>query len=946
VERDGAPLRLDDGDQAWVVVEGSVDVFAVPLHENGSGRRRFLWSAERGDVLLPAPLPPGARLALSAIGVGRTRLRSTPISALADVAHAPAIDRLVASLTPLLASAERIALRQLIDPGESVLLPVGTGAGIRERTVWIRHLDGSTRIGGRERLELGPASGWVPLHSLWVTASSDVQLETRDTEQHLREGGDLAGLLVLMHLVQSDLDGAMDIEDVQLTQRLHVKSASDQRIRQGAIGRLASVLERERIDEHEAMTNGDPLMAACAVVGAVAGIEFREPPRWEVRQRDDLLTAICRVSRVRSRRVALRGAWWRSDAGPLLGYLKDDASPVALLPVKGARYVLVDPRTGQRREVSADVAAELQSFAVTFVRPLPDRARRVRDLLWFAIPLIRSDAAGIVGLALVGALLPLVLPIAVAQVFNQVIPNAQPRDFVVVLAALVASAIGTAVFDVARAFALTRIETRLGAALQTALVDRLLSLPVPFFRRYTVGDLTQRSAAIQTFQEAIGTSTPTILLVSAFSIVNVLVLVYYEWRLALLAIALIVLAGIVNAILVRVSLVHERRQQEAHARVSGFVFQMIAGIVKLRVSAAEGRAFAVWSNAFARQREAAHRAGHAKAMLSVFNDVLPVFCTAALFAATSWLMFGRNESLRTGDFVAFSVAFGTLFAATVALSNAAASIASATAALEKCAPILETAPEVTETKADPGALQGLIEGSHLTFRYSADGPLVLDDVSFRIEPGQFVAFVGPSGSGKSTALRLLLGFESPETGAVYYDGQDLAALDISAIRNRQLGVVLQGSRLLGGDIFTNIVGSSSSLTLDDAWAAAAAAGLAEDIRAMPMGMHTLISEGGTSTFSGGQRQRLLIARALVRKPRIILFDEATSALDNITQEMVTRTLELSSATRFVIAHRLSTIRKADRIFVMNRGKIEEEGEFDALVRAGGLFSRLIARQQA
>lgn len=222
---------------------------------------------------------------------------------------------------------------------------------------------------------------------------------------------------------------------------------------------------------------------------------------------------------------------------------------------------------------------------------------------------------------------------------------------------------------------------------------------------------------------------------------------------------------------------------------------------------------------------------------------------------------------------------------------------------------------------------------------------MLEDVSFVVEPGQFVAFVGPSGSGKSSTLRLLLGFEQPEKGAVYLDGQDLASLDLSAVRSQQVGVVLQHSRLLAGDIFRNIVGHSGR-TLEEAWVAAEKAGLADDIRAMPMGMYTILSDGA-GTLSGGQRQRLLIARALVRRPRILLFDEATSAVDNRTQDTVTRTLELSQATRVVIAHRLSTIRKADRILVMDRGRIVQSGDYDALARVeGGLFARLVARQEA
>jgi ATP-binding cassette subfamily C protein len=942
-ERGASPFLLDETDDAWLVVEGSVDVFAVPLGEDWHGPRRHLWSAEAGDVIPPAPRRDDARVAWMAAGVGTSRLRRIATSDLAQPELAPALDRLIANLASMLPVTAHPTLHEILLPGLDLTLSQGRRAGVRDCSLWLRHLEGSSRVANCG-LELTPAIGWVPLHGLWIEAGDlGARVQVRDTAAQV-EAGDVSGLNALIAFAQTAVAESMAEERIHLEEQLNARVESDRRIWSGALGNLASILESRNASEL-ATRSPSALIAACRLVGSAAGIEFREPAAWETESGTNLLTALCRASQVRSRRVALRGAWWSTDAGPLLGYLANDATPVALLPAGVGRYVVVDPRTHAKEAVTSSVAATLQPFAVTFHRPLPTAARTLRDLAAFVAPMVRSDAAGIATMALASGLLALAVPIATAHVFNEVIPNARPADLLTILVALTATAFGTALFDITRAFSLTRTEGRISAAMQIALVDRLLALPVPFFRRFAIGDLSQRASAISAVQEALGTSTLTVIVGGVFAAVNLLVLFYYDWALALLGILLILAAATVNMILVRASLRHERQQQETQARVAGFVFQMISGIAKLRTSGSEKRAFANWSSAFARQREAAFRAGHFKAMLNVFNDVLPVITTAMLFGVGGWLMFAHGAWFRTGDFVAFSAAFGALFSAVVALSNTTANIVSAVAVMEKAAPILETTPEVTESQSDPGELVGLIEGTHLSFRYHEDGPLVLDDVSFRAEPGQFVAFVGPSGSGKSTTLRMLLGFERPETGAVYYDGQDLASLDVTAIRHRQLGVVLQSSRLLGGDIFTNIVGASSTRTLDEAWEAAEAAGLADDIRAMPMGMHTVISEGG-STFSGGQRQRLLIARALVRKPRIILFDEATSALDNRTQATVTRTLELSSATRIVIAHRLSTIRSADRIFVMNQGRIEESGSFEELARSRGLFSQLIARQHA
>jgi ATP-binding cassette subfamily C protein len=312
-----------------------------------------------------------------------------------------------------------------------------------------------------------------------------------------------------------------------------------------------------------------------------------------------------------------------------------------------------------------------------------------------------------------------------------------------------------------------------------------------------------------------------------------------------------------------------------------------------------------------------------------------------LFWTALPLVHGANPSIRTGDFLAFLAAYGACQGALLATCVALLNTLSVIPLYEQAKPILVTRPEVDVVKTDPGTLTGDIEVQGVTFRYSSDGPPVLRCLSLHVRPGEFVAFVGPSGSGKSTILRLLLGFESAESGAIYYDGQELAGLDVSAVR-RQIGVVLQNGRLLSGDIFSNIVGSAP-LALDDAWAAARMAGFADDIQAMPMGMHTVVSEGG-GTLSGGQRQRLMIARALVHRPRLLFFDEATSALDNRTQGIVSASLEQLQATRIVVAHRLSTIVSADRICVVERGQIVQNGRYEELIDQPGLFATLARRQ--
>jgi ATP-binding cassette subfamily C protein len=259
----------------------------------------------------------------------------------------------------------------------------------------------------------------------------------------------------------------------------------------------------------------------------------------------------------------------------------------------------------------------------------------------------------------------------------------------------------------------------------------------------------------------------------------------------------------------------------------------------------------------------------------------------------------------------------------------------------RLAVVFESPPETGRGRADPGPLRGAVELSDVVFRYQADAAPVLDGLSVYAGPGEFLALVGRSGCGKSTVMRLLLGFEAAESGSVLYDDRDVGALDITAVR-RQLGVVLQDTQLTPGTVLDNI-GGGIGLTEEEAWAYAELAAFADDLRAMPMGMQTMVTPGA-GAFSGGQRQRLLLARALARRPAVLLLDEATSALDNVTQGVVARNVAHLGITRIVVAHRLSTIASADRIAVIDAGRVAEQGTHDALMAGGGVYADLVARQ--
>jgi ATP-binding cassette subfamily C protein len=508
------------------------------------------------------------------------------------------------------------------------------------------------------------------------------------------------------------------------------------------------------------------------------------------------------------------------------------------------------------------------------------------------------------------------------------------------LAGLAAGLFAAACLQVVQGLALLRLEGRADAALGAAVMDRLLRLPAGFFRGFSAGDLGQRALAVSTLRQLLGgviagTLIPAVTAVSAVGLIALVDPRVAPGALALMAIP--VGAALLTAYR---QLRDVRGQARRQGELAGLLLELLGGLAKLRVAAAERGAFTRWAAGFAGLRRHALAAREAHGRLATLLAALPMAALAALIAGLGAL--GGPEP-SPAVFLTLVAALTQGLAAAIVLGESALLLTAAAPLAERLEVILQAPPEVAGEAGDPGELSGAIELAHVSFRYEGQAQPVLQDVSLRIAPGEFVAFVGPSGSGKSTLLRLLLGFERPERGAVHYDGRNLAALDVTAVR-RQLGVVLQAGRLMPGSLLENIRGGGL-LTLDEAWAAARHAGLEDDIRALPMGMHTVIGEG-SSTLSGGQRQRLLIARALARQPRILFLDEATSALDNRTQAVVSRSLEQLQCTRLVIAHRLSTVVNADRIHVLAEGRIVQTGTYEELAAQEGLFRELVRRQVA
>ncbi len=926
-----APLRLDTYSGFFLVRAGYVDLFVVPLIEGeAAGARRHVMRVPAGHLV--GGLPATAIAVLIAVGGLETEiehLRSIEPLTLPSSAEEPLLDLWIAGLAEAAFGAAPAWPENLAAPGAETDCAAGSCLHAGRNVLWVAAQAGSFGVSDSE-VDMLTA---LPLAAgFFLRARGDARAFAQPTSAMpiaaLREG------IADFHRLAAEAIAAVLTEHDRAAQhRLTTRALLDAKTMSGAIQRLALVGRRGT--RAAAAPDAAPLIAAFTVVADRLGVPLANLPRVDLRQRS--LQQLARLTGFGFRRVLLRENWWRRDNGPLIGHLAETHRPVALLPDGRGRTFLIDG-SGETR-ITPELAATLEPEAITFYRPPPAEIGSLFGLARLIFKGARGDLVAIVAMGLLGSVVGTLIPIGTGFLFEWVVPRAEFGALAAVIGGLVLVALGAACFDLVKAIALVRLESRMEAGLQPLIVQRLLSLPVGFFRNFGTGDLTDRVLAIQRIRHLITGTAIISLLSGGFAMISLAVILFYSPILALLSIGLVGFAALITAALAIAQLRHEREAVRLGGREDGLVLQFVQGISKLRVSAGEARMFGLWAEIFAQRRSALVRGQGFANLRTTFYGCYPLIAALLLYRVAAGSL-GPN-GLSLGGFLAVSTAFGQLLGAMMAAGGSLAGVLGAVPLFERLKPIVTTEPERQDDKADPGPLTGAIEISRVSFRYAPEAPLVLDDVSLHIEPGQFAAIVGGSGSGKSTLQRLLLGFETAESGDILYDGQPIGNLDTSALR-RRIGVVLQSARIMSGSIYENIT-AGLPYTLDEAWEAARMAGIAEDIEAMPMGMHSVLMEGA-STLSGGQLQRLMIARALMGKPQVLIFDEATSALDNVSQAVVTDSLSRLHATRIVIAHRLSTIRDADKIFVMDHGRLLESGGFDELMAANGAFAALARRQ--
>ncbi|GAA6621852.1 NHLP bacteriocin export ABC transporter permease/ATPase subunit [Scytonema sp. NUACC26] len=956
------PILLDDHQTIWVVKSGSLALFTIEVkHGIAEGSRRYLFSVGANEAMFSTvPSSQDEVRQILAVSMEETELIRVPIEDFSkwivngDRQAITFVENWIHRLSSVLSDVTAPTIP--VQPEGINYFSLGSGDIFQpqhDTVTWVQIQQGCVNLMGFEELPLLPLSGMLPLDSkMWLQATDEVELSSENISV-IQDADTLADSLALLATYFLDYIKLLEQQEMSAElRRFQEKERLNYQVMQETLGELSSVLQQKKTVFYPVVTpTDDPdqaLLIAAGAVGRALGVTIRPPAKSEdIKRVQDPLEAIARASQIRMRRIALTDRWWKKDSGPMLTYTMEDNHPVALLPVADNRYQIFDPVEQTRTPVNTRTTSKLVPNAYVFYRPLPNKKLKTWDLLRFALQGHAKELIVILFTGIATTLLGMLTPTATAILIDNAIPDAKQELLMQIGLGLLAAAFGSTIFQLTQGFAIIRLETFADASTQAAVWDRLLNLRASFFRQYSIGDLNSRVNAVSQIREKLSSTVLKTIFSSLFSLLNLGLLFYYNVSLALIA-CVVAVVNIVVTIVSGILTLHKVRPLlEIEGEISGVMVQLIDGVAKLRVAGAEARAFAYWGKQYSQQLKLMLSTQGIEDFLTVTNKVLPPLTNAVLFwfavqtlNATSGQQ-PNGGALSTGTFLAFNAAYGTFINGATSLSSTVVDVLEVLPLWNRAQPILLATPELNSSKSDPGKLSGRVIVDHVVFRYGDDGPLTLDDVSIRAEPGEFIAIVGPSGSGKSTLFRLLLGFDFPESGTIYYDGQDLTGLDVNAMR-RQLGVVMQNSRMMSGSIFENIA-SGALVTMDEAWEAARASGLADDIEAMPMGMHTVVSEGGTN-LSGGQRQRLLIARALVLKPRILLFDEATSALDNRTQAIVSQSLERLQVTRIAIAHRFSTIRNANRIYVLQNGRVVQQGSFEQLTNQQGLFAQLVARQ--
>ncbi|MES2274322.1 MAG: NHLP bacteriocin export ABC transporter permease/ATPase subunit [Chlamydiota bacterium] len=718
------------------------------------------------------------------------------------------------------------------------------------------------------------------------------------------------------------------------------REALDDVLVQESFKELNSILQKE--PPLDFCSISDPIFVSLRQISRFTDLLFFYPEDLLPKITDhEKIKEICHYSKVRYRRVSLVGKWWKEDSLALLAFYQE--LPVALINKKGSGYEMISP-SGKTETVDEKNAPFFAKTAYTFYEPFPEGELTGFSVLKFAVKKRKKEILSIINIGILGALVSLIPPFFYKVLFDRVILAYDSTLLGQIIIGLTVIALSNLAFMLTRSLVFLRLMQLVDLKIESALWDRLLALTVNFFRQFTVGNLIQRIYAVSQIREELGGNVIKVILSGFFAFFYFFAMIAYSKTLALLGMGVTLFCLIITSICVVVKVALQRKILKSDGHVRGILVQLISGIAKLRVGAAENRAFAYWEKPFFQFLRLKFEAQKYQNIVSTITTLLPILSNAVLFTAIlGMLSKDQALTLSIGSVMAFLAAYTPFSRSIFDFCSTGINMANLLPLWERAEVILHAKPETSLSKIRPGKLDGALCIDHISFRYNKETPLILQDVSIHADPGEYIAIVGQSGSGKSTLVRLLLGFETPESGCIYYSHKDLAELDLVDVR-RQIGSVLQNSTLFFGSIYENIV-CGGIYPKEEVQRAIRLSGLEEYINSLPMGVHTIVQSGGVG-FSGGEIQRILISRALIANPAILLFDEATSALDNKTQESVSSNLEKLHLTRIVIAHRLSTIKNAQRVYVIEKGKVTQVGTPQELGEQEGLYHEMLRRQSS
>ncbi len=941
---------LTSGESCFLVTSGWVQLFLVQLNDNSqpTGRRFPLFTCQEGEILLTinndgwailAAGPPGAEITEFPV---KYLLEPDNGDGSAQEATKLLDDWLTKLLNCYLPSRPSGNYRVIRKDDHKLNHEVEAGLILTspDELLWVKMIP-EEKTDGTNPQSVN-ANEYEPLGGhFWTNVTAKSVLEISTTGK-LIENGILKDNLNQFHEKKLKYYRAQleYINDRNIA-GLEKQSEQQEKMLQNVMNSVIATVNPKYKNLYSYDTESESvLLKTCGRIMEELGTDIAPKlPSIQPKTLDHTIHSIAFSANMFAQRIKLSEQWRKTDSGPLLAFYKEKQTPVALIPASPSRYQLFDLSENRIFPVTQARAEFLDEFAFKFNRSLPSGKINLSAVIKFCSHRVTRSIVYILIAGALSSILGLLLPVATGSIISTVVPQGLYSLLGQLSAVLLGATTANFVISIFQSISVLRLETRIDAELQMAVIQRVFTLPMPFFRKFTSGDLARRCLGISMIKKILSSAVIAPVLSIIFAISNIFLCFYYSAELAAIALAmtLVLVLLIMTGCLMTNRYMHKLYQMQGV--MTGKILQFITAIAKLRFTASENRAFNIWTSSFTETQRLQLKAGYIQSLFGGITLFYPIL-TASVFY---YMIAGSEQPLiSTGDFMAFNAAYGAFQVALIATVNPLLQLIQVPVLYKRVKPILQTDPESNEHMERCSTLSGAIEVHNASFRYVENQPFILENIDMKISPGEYIAIVGPSGAGKSSLLKLMLGFENLSSGSVFYDKHDLSQINKQSLR-KQIGVVMQNDMLISGSIYKNIVGASG-MTMEDAWRAAEMVGIAEDIQAMPMNMHTMISDGG-QVLSGGQRQRILIARALVHSPRILFLDEATSALDNRSQQVVTECLEELDITRFVIAHRLSTIEKAEKIFVFEKGRIVQSGSYGQLMDdQEGLFYRLVKRQ--